>query len=111
VIFAGSAMLDVFGNRFRCGRGALPAATTDGTLRSRRLSGALLTDPARAAAQAVGIVCDGTVTAFEGQAVPVRARTICVHGDTPDAPRIAAAVKAALLARGVRLAPLGPRNP
>jgi UPF0271 protein len=111
---AGSAMLDVFGEHgFEAAGEAFAdrAYEADGTLRSRRLSGALLTDPARAAAQAVGLVCDGTVTAFDGQAVAVRARTICVHGDTPDAPGIATAVKAALLARGVRLAPLGQRHP
>ena len=111
---AGSAMLEVFReNGFETAGEAFADRTyeDDGTLRSRRLSGAVLTDPARAAAQAVGIVCDGTVTAVDGQAVPIRARTICVHGDTPDAARIAAAVKDALLARGVRLAPLGHRDP
>lgn len=111
---AGSAMLDVFREHGFDAAGEGFADRTyeaDGTLRSRRLNGALLTDPARAAAQAVGIVCDGTVAASGGQAVPIRARTICVHGDTPDAPLIAGAVKAALLARGVRLAPLGQRDP
>jgi UPF0271 protein len=110
---AGSSMLDVFREH---GFGAAGEAfadrayEADGTLRSRRLPDALITDPAMAAAQAVGIVRDGTVTAFDGWAVPIRARTICVHGDTPGAAEVAAAVKAALLACGVRLAPLGRRD-
>jgi UPF0271 protein len=79
----------------------------DGTLRSRKLPGALITEAARAAAQAVRIVRDGMVTAFDGRDVPVLARTICVHGDTPDAARIATAVRDTLLAAGVKLTPLG----
>ncbi len=56
----------------------------DGTLRSRKLPGALITDPAAAAAQAVRLSRRGTV------------ETICVHGDTPGAPRILKACRDAL---------------
>ena len=107
---AGSAMLKVFrGHGFETAGEAFAdrAYEADGTLRSRKLPGALITEAAQAAAQAVRIVCDGMVTAFDGRDVPVRARTICVHGDTPDAARIATAVRDALLAAGVRLTPLG----
>jgi UPF0271 protein len=64
----------------------------DGSLRPRRLPGALLTDPAEAAAQAVRLA--------------PRARTLCVHGDTPGAARIAAAVRVALRSAGIHVAPL-----
>jgi UPF0271 protein len=110
---AGSVMLEVFkAHGFQTAAEAFAdrAYEADGTLRSRKHFDAMLTNPARAAAQAVGIVCDGMVTAFDGRAIPISARTICVHGDTPGAPTIAAAVKAALLARGVRLRPLGRRD-
>ena len=66
----------------------------DGTLRSRRLPGAVHTDPAIAAAQAVALAADG------------RYATLCVHGDTPGAPAIARAVRAALEAAGHRVAAL-----
>ena len=56
----------------------------DGTLRSRKLPGALITDPAAAAEQAVRLARGGTV------------ETICVHGDTPGAPRILKACRDAL---------------
>jgi UPF0271 protein len=56
----------------------------DGTLRSRRLPGALITDPAEAAVQALRFAREGI------------AKTICVHGDTPGAVAILAACREAL---------------
>jgi UPF0271 protein len=75
----------------------------DGSLRSRRLPGALL-GRADAAAQAVSIARDGSVTAHDGSILPVRADTICIHGDSPDAVAIAEAVVAALAEAGIRVA-------
>jgi UPF0271 protein len=75
----------------------------DGSLRSRQLPGALL-DPADAAAQALGIVRDGWVTAGDGSRLAVRADTICIHGDSPDAVAIARAVVAALADAGIVVA-------
>jgi UPF0271 protein len=60
----------------------------DGTLRSRKLPGALITDPQAAAAQAVRLARGGSV------------RTICVHGDTPGAVEILKACREALLYEG-----------
>ena len=60
----------------------------DGSLRSRALPGAVHTDPRVAAKQAVALAASG------------RVQTICIHGDTPGAPAIAAAVRAALVAAG-----------
>jgi UPF0271 protein len=79
------------------------AYEADGRLRSRRLPGALLHDPDRAAAQAVGIARDSRVTAFDGAVISVSAATLCIHGDTPDAAVIAAAVRDALAAAGVEV--------
>ena len=55
---------------------------------------ALVTDPAEAAAQAVRLAQAG------------EAETLCVHGDTPGAVAVARAVRQALVAAGVPLAPL-----
>ena len=82
------------------------AYEADGTLRSRTMPGALLADPAAAAAQAVRIAVAGWVTAFGGCEIALAARTICIHGDSPGAAAVAEAVRAALLAAGVRLAPV-----
>jgi 5-oxoprolinase (ATP-hydrolysing) subunit A len=79
----------------------------DGRLRSRALSGALLKAPEEAAAQAIAIARDGRVTASDGSIVPVRADTLCLHGDTPGAVEHAAAVRTALEAAGIRVAAVG----
>lgn len=77
------------------------AYEADGTLRSRRLPGALITDPAAAAAQALSFVVDGGVFAEGGRFLPLEVDTLCVHGDTPGAAGILRAVRAALVADGI----------
>ncbi|MFO1540244.1 MAG: 5-oxoprolinase subunit PxpA, partial [Chloroflexota bacterium] len=74
-----------------------------GGLVPRGVPGAVLGDPAEAAAQARAIVRDGAVPAADGSRVTVVATTLCIHGDSPGAPAIAAAVRAALVADGVRV--------
>lgn len=71
------------------------AYESDGSLRPRDREGALLLDPRRAAEQALRLVRAGAV------------QTLCVHGDTPGAAAILAAVRAALREAGVAVAPLG----
>ena len=66
----------------------------DGSLRSRRLEGALLTDPALAAARALALAQAG------------RVQTLCVHSDTPGAPEIARAVRSGLEAAGFAVQPV-----
>lgn len=83
----------------------------DGRLRSRTLPGALLENPDEAAAQAVSIARDGRVTASDGSILPVVAETICLHGDTPGAEHLAAAVRAALARAGIPVAPLATHQP
>jgi UPF0271 protein len=78
----------------------------DGSLRSRRLPGALLESPDAAAAQAVSIAVDGRVRSHDGAEVAVRADTICIHGDTPGAVDFAKAIRAALERAGVTIAAL-----
>lgn len=74
----------------------------DGSLRSRDLPGAVLDDPAAAAAQALSIA-RGAVTAADGSSVSMRADTLCVHGDLPGAAARARAVREALLAAGIEI--------
>jgi 5-oxoprolinase (ATP-hydrolysing) subunit A len=73
----------------------------DGTLRARSLPGALITDAAAAAAQAVRIARGGGVCCSDGSILPIRAGTICIHSDTPGALEVARAVRAALIAQGI----------
>jgi 5-oxoprolinase (ATP-hydrolysing) subunit A len=64
----------------------------DGGLVPRSEPGAVLTDPAEVAAQAVRLATSGTV------------RSICLHGDSPGAAASAAAVRSALADAGVTVA-------
>jgi 5-oxoprolinase (ATP-hydrolysing) subunit A len=84
---AGSCALEVWreaGLRVVAEGFADRAYEPDGSLRSRRLAGALITDPVAAAVQAVELARSG------------RAQTICVHGDTPGAVEILRACRQAL---------------
>jgi UPF0271 protein len=78
------------------------AYEADGTLRSRERDGAVLEEPAAAARQALAIV-RGSVTAWAGTPVAVRADTICVHGDLPGAAARGRAVREALQGAGVEI--------
>lgn len=75
----------------------------DGTLRSRKFEDALIRNPEEAAWQALGIAEQGVVIASDGSEVAVEAQTICIHGDTPGAPEIAATVAQTLRNAGVAL--------
>ena len=79
------------------------AYEADGTLRSRKLAGALHTDPHVAAKQALSFVRNGGVLAYDGSFLELTVDTLCLHGDTPGAPAIAAAVRAALDDAGVNV--------
>lgn len=53
------------------------------------------------AERAVQLAVHGTVTAVDGTVVRIAAQTLCVHGDSPGAVRIARDVRSALVAAGV----------
>jgi UPF0271 protein len=72
-------------------------------LRSRKFEDALIRDPEEAGQQATSIVERKAVIAIDGSEVAVDAQTICIHGDTPGAPEIAAAVARTLRQAGVTL--------
>jgi UPF0271 protein len=72
----------------------------DGTLVPRTEPGALLADPEQALARAVAVARGDEVRAIDGQPLRLRARSLCLHGDTPDAARLARRVRDALEAAG-----------
>ncbi len=78
----------------------------DGSLRSRRLPGAMIEDPARAAQQVLRMLRDGEVISYDGQRVPVHPDTICIHGDGPTAAAIGSALRQELEAAGVSIVPM-----
>lgn len=77
------------------------AYNPDGTLVSRREEGSVLHDPVTITANMVRLASEGTIVARDGSVLNVKADSICVHGDTPGAVAMAAAVRAGLEAAGV----------
>ena len=80
----------------------------DGSLVPRGEPRALITDPDEAAEQAVLLARDHVVAAADGSRVPLRADTLCLHGDTPGAAAIARRIHERFRAEGIRIAPLEP---
>ena len=77
----------------------------DGSLQPRSEEGSVIHDPEAAAAQALMIATEGAVVAADGSRVTISAESICCHGDTPGAVRIAAAVRSALQAADMSIEP------
>ncbi len=101
---AGSPMLDAFreaGFAVAAEAFADRRYEPDGTLRSRKSEDALIRNPEEAAWQALGIAERGVVIGSDGSEVAVDAQTLCIHGDTPGAPQIAATVARTLREAGI----------
>ena len=79
----------------------------DGSLSPRDARDAVLQDPLRSADRAVCMVRDGKIQARDGSLLQLRVDTICIHGDTPGAADVAAAVRARLTQAGIVVAALG----
>lgn len=82
------------------------AYTNEGLLVPRDHPGAMVEDPEVAAMRAVSMVLDQRVISIDGAAVPLEARALLIHSDTPGAVAIAQATRAALQAAGIELQPL-----
>ncbi|AFV88816.1 LamB/YcsF family protein [Acidipropionibacterium acidipropionici ATCC 4875] len=89
------------GLRVVCEAFADRAYNPDGTLVSRCESGSVLHDPDEIAARVVRMATDHQVIAIDGTVVGLDAESVCVHGDTPGAVAIAAAVRSALADAGI----------
>ena len=75
----------------------------DGQLAGRSVPGSSIHDPQEAARRAVMMVMQGRVEAVGGGFFELKADTLCIHGDNPNAVEIAQAVRGALEAQGVQL--------
>jgi len=79
----------------------------DGQLVSRKLGkDALVSDPSKAAEQAVRMVMEQKVKTITGKTIPAKVDTICIHGDSPGADKIVAAVREGLVKAGATVKPL-----
>jgi len=73
----------------------------DGTLVSRKESGAVVTDVEHVCSRVLDMATKGTVTARDGSTVRIDAQSICVHGDSPGAVEMSRAIRQALAQVGV----------
>jgi UPF0271 protein len=97
---AGEAGLTVVAEAF-----ADRAYRADGTLVPRGQPGAVITDRAAVAARVATMATSHVLESVDGQQIPAKFRSVCVHGDTPGAVALAAAVRDALERAGVKVAP------
>jgi UPF0271 protein len=79
----------------------------DGTLVSRRKPGSVIHQVDDVVARAVRLVTERTVVAVDGSIVSLGIDTICIHGDTTGADRLAERVRAGLEAAKVSVRSLG----
>lgn len=98
--WAGTAGLEVHGEAF-----ADRAYRSDGTLVPRGEPGAVIEVTGAVVGQALDLALGRGVAAVGGGRVEVAATSLCLHGDTPGALRLARAVRAALEGAGVAVRP------
>ncbi len=84
---------------------------TDGHLRPRGTPDAVIGKIEEAVAQAVMLATHGTVADTDGTMIAVRADTLCVHGDRPDAAAYARSLHEGLRTAGVDIRPLAHAAP
>ncbi|VVD89159.1 5-oxoprolinase subunit PxpA [Pandoraea soli] len=78
----------------------------DGSLVKRGTPGALIEREEDALAQTLMMVREQCVRAVDGSLVPIRAQTVCLHGDGEHALEFARRIRAFLLDEGIGVAPI-----
>ncbi|RVW00587.1 LamB/YcsF family protein [Rhodococcus xishaensis] len=81
------------------------AYTPEGRLVPRTEPGAVLHEPDAVAQRVLELVTKGTTQAIDGSRIEVPAETICVHGDTPAAVEMAAAIRKLLDDKKIQVKP------
>jgi len=79
------------------------AYRSDGQLVSRKLPNAVLHNVEEIADRVASMVTAGRVAAADGSTIPITVESVCVHGDSPGAVRIANAVRDRLTADGIEI--------
>lgn len=78
----------------------------DGSLVNRRKEGAMITDENEAIARVVRMIKEEKVTAITGKDIPIKADSVCVHGDGVKALAFVKKIRETLKAEGIEIAPL-----
>lgn len=75
----------------------------DGSLTPRRQPGAVITDMEQSIRQVIRMVKEGNVMSLDGAEVPLKADTVCIHGDGAGAAAFAAELGRRLKAEGIEV--------
>ena len=78
----------------------------DGALVPRKLPGAMIRDENVSIQRVIRMVKEGVVETINGKIIPIKADSVCVHGDNPKAVAFVQSIRAALEAEGVEIAPI-----
>lgn len=73
----------------------------DGSLVPRHVPGAMIVGVEDVVTRAIGMATERRVVCIDGSVLPLEIDTICVHGDTPGAPSLAAWLRAGLGSAGI----------
>ncbi len=76
---------------------------SNGQLVPRGQPGDMLHDPTEAAERLIGYLDTGLMPVVDGDPIPLRAHSICVHGDNPSAVGMAGTIRDRLTAHGLAL--------
>jgi UPF0271 protein len=79
----------------------------DGRLAPRGTPGAVIATLEESLAQVRQLLSEGSVTACTGERVRLRADTLCLHGDRPDAVDFARGLRRSLLDEGIEIIAIG----
>lgn len=83
------------------------AYNRDGSLVSRRESGAVIEDHRLVAERVRKMVTESRVTARDGTEIDLTADTICIHGDNPAAVRLVKRIREILFDSGIEITSMG----
>lgn len=76
------------------------AYLSTGRLVPRSHPQAMIHDPEAALARMLGFLRTGLMPVIDGDPIPLRAQSVCIHGDSPDAVAMARALRAGLTGAG-----------
>lgn len=79
------------------------ALNPDGTLVSRSQPGSVIEDAEQVIAASLKMVLEQKATAIDGREIPIKADTICLHGDTPGAVELARKLRERMEEAGIQV--------
>jgi UPF0271 protein len=109
VVLAGTVWVDIakeMGVRVAQEVFADRALNLDGTLVPRSKPGSVIHNVEDVVGRSIKMVVEGKAAAIHGQEIEVQADTLCLHGDTPEAVEMAAAIRTGLETAGVEIVSL-----